>query len=110
VVDLDRFEADLGAAVRDVAEAEAQLVADEVDPVRVVEGVHLQPRDADEEAGTAESFLLLMIAQDVADVLAQEAFDALAELLDPGGLRLGELPVGALPRLERGDLVVAVEV
>ena len=88
--------ADLGAAFGDVAEADPEFVAEDVDPVLVVEGMHLQPGDADEEAGPPEPVRLLVLAQDVADVLAQEALDALAELLDPVGLLLGEGPVGAL--------------
>src|SRR5207248_10520958 len=57
-----------------------------------------------------EPVRLLVLAQDVADVLTQEALDTLAKLLDPVGLLLGEGPVGVLPGLERGDLLVDLEV
>ncbi len=97
VGDLDVLRADLGAAFGDVAEADPEFLADEVDPVLVVEGVHLQRGDADEEARAAELVLLRVVAEDVADVLAEEALDALAEFLDPVGLLLGEQPVGVLP-------------
>src|SRR5262249_34187172 len=85
-------------------------VAEDVDAVAVVEGVHLQRGDADEEARAPEPVRLAVLAQDVADVLAQEALDALAELLDPVGLLLGEGPVGPRAGPERGDLLVDLEV
>ena len=46
-----------------------------------VERVHLQRGRVDEEARADELVVLVVIAQDVAHVLAQEALDALAELL-----------------------------
>ena len=51
------------------------------EPVRGVERVHLERGGVDEEPRADEPLELAVIAQDVAHVLAQEALDALAELL-----------------------------
>ena len=49
---------------------------------RCVQRVHVELGDAHEEARAGEGRLVvLVVAHDVADVLAQEALDALAELL-----------------------------
>ena len=50
-------------------------------PVGDVERMHLQRGGVDEKARPDELVVLVMIAQDVADVLAEEALDALPELL-----------------------------
>ena len=56
------------------------------------------------------SLVQVMVAQDVADVLAQEALDALAEFLDAVDVLLGHAPgaVGGVrrPRLERRDALL----
>ena len=73
-----------------------------------VERVHVQLGDPHEEARAGERLLvLLVVADDVADVLAQEALDALAELLDALDVDLlhpvlARLAVGR--RRERRDL------
>src|SRR5215203_2654336 len=55
-----------------------------------------------------------MLAQDVTYVLAQEALDALAELLDPIHVRLRHSPRAIrsvrLARLERLDLLLDLEI
>src|SRR3990172_8868191 len=82
VGDVDVLGADLGAAFRDVAEPETRLEPGEVLAVVGVQRVHVQLRQPHEEARAGEGRLvLLVVADDVADVLAQEALDALAELL-----------------------------
>ena len=43
--------------------------------------MHFQSRDADEKARAAELFSLVVLAKNVADVLAEEALDALAKFL-----------------------------
>ena len=49
-----------------------------------VERVHLELGEADEETGPGVfGLVLLVVTDDVADVLAHEALDALAELLAP---------------------------
>ena len=81
---MDVLGADLGAALGDVAEAEPRLGLGELEAVVGVERVHLQLGDAHEEARPREVRLVLgMVADHVADVLAEEALDALPELLAP---------------------------
>ena len=110
VRDRDVFRADLRAALRDVAVADAVLLLQVRHAVRGVERVHLQLRDVDEEPRADELVVLVVVAQDVAHVLAQEALDALAELLHAVGVLLlhppGAVGVVRLPRLERLDLLL----
>src|SRR6202041_2054010 len=83
VGDLYVLGAHLGAALRDVAHAQAAVVR-QLAAVVDVEGVHLELGEADEEAGPGVlGLVLLVVADDVADVLAHEALDALTELLAP---------------------------
>ena len=98
VGDVDVLGADLGAALGDVAEAEPGLGLDQLEAVVGVERVHLELGEAHEIARPREGRLVLrVVADDVADVLAEEALDALAELLAaldvlllhaPGAVRL----------------------
>ena len=102
VGDLDPLRADLGAALRDVAERDARLVLHEVGAVGGVERVHLERGDADEEARAEVAALQVVVAQDVADVLAEEALDALAELRDAVDVLLLHAPVGVRLRRNGG--------
>ena len=63
-----------------------------------VERVHLERGDPDEEARAEVAALQLVVAQHVADVLAEEALDALAELADPVDVLLLHQPL----RVRRG--------
>ena len=75
----------------------------------VVERVHLQAGEADHEARADEPVLAVAIAEHVAHVLAQEALDALPELLHAIDVFLvhAVLAVGvARLRLERPDALV----
>src|SRR6059036_3158919 len=54
VGNVDPLGAHLGAALGDVAEADAGRRAGELGPVTRVEGVHLERRELDEEAGPRE--------------------------------------------------------
>src|SRR6266571_4050751 len=83
VGDLDVLRADLGAAARDVAETGPELCPDGGDPVLRVEGMHLEGRQADHEARPDKGVLARLVAQNVTDVLAQIALDALAKFLHP---------------------------
>src|SRR5215208_3863331 len=96
VGDVDVLGADLGAALGDVAQAKAHLLAEQLAAVAGLQGVHLELGVADEHARAGEAALvLLVVTDDVADVLAQEALDALVELLHPVDVLLGH-PVGAV--------------
>src|SRR6266536_1691933 len=102
VGDVDVLGTHLGAALGDVAEADAALLPDELAPVVGVERVHLQLGVADEHARPREARLVLLVVADhVADVLAQEALDALVELLCPVDVPLLH-PVGAVGLLGAG--------
>ena len=84
VGDLDVLGADLGAALGDVAHAEAVLRLRLALAVPRVERVHVELGEPDEEPRPGEGLLVLLVVADhVAGVLAQEALDALAELLAP---------------------------
>src|SRR2546425_11607001 len=82
VGDVDMLGADLAAALGDVAEPDPRLLADELRAVDGVERMHVQAGDLDEESRSRERLLQIVVADHVADVLAQEALDALVELLD----------------------------
>src|SRR5262245_29227132 len=106
--------ADLRAALRDVAVADALRFLQLGDPILGVERVHLECRGVDDEARADELIVLVVIAQDVTDVLAQIALDALAEFLDAIDVRLLHPPrtvrrVGRA-RLERLDALLHLEV
>src|SRR5215207_7653615 len=87
VGDLDVLRANLSAALRDVAVAQTVIVLcrrrpGQPDILSRVEWVHVELGNPHEETRTGErGLVLLVIAHDVAGVLAQEALDALAELL-----------------------------
>src|SRR5207247_2098613 len=104
--DVDRLGADLRAALGDVAEPDARLLL-QVRATRFdVERVHLEARQADEEARTREAVLAVVVAQHVAHVLAEETLDALPEFLHPVDVHLLHAPraVGRRwRRLERRD-------
>src|SRR5215218_4307698 len=96
VGDVDVLGADLGAALGDVAQPQAHLLAEQLAAVAGLQRVHLQLGVADEHPRAGEAALVvLVVADDVADVLAQEALDALVELLHPVDVLLGH-PVGAV--------------
>src|SRR5262249_52608928 len=83
VGDPDALGADLGATLRDVAVADAVRLLQVFHPILDVERVHLEVRGVDQEARADELVVEPVLAQDVADVLAEEALDALPELLHP---------------------------
>ena len=75
-------------------------LAQVLDPVLGVERVHLQRRDVHQKPRADELVVLVVLAQDVADVLAEEALDALPELLHPVDVRLIH-PPGPVRRVRR---------
>jgi len=100
------FGTNLGAAFRDVAEADAEVVLEQGRAIEGIERVEFEAGDADEEARAAEGFLFVMLANDVTDILAKKAFDTLAEFLDTIDVDLGDFPVRVLLRAEGGDFFV----
>src|SRR2546423_13086633 len=77
----NRFRADFGATLGDVAVADAAALTQIGAAIHLVERVHLVDGGAREHVRAAELVVVLVRAQDVAHGLAQEAFDALAEFL-----------------------------
>src|SRR6266849_9488595 len=108
VGDGDAFRANARAALRDVAKPHSLRLPHLADAVLHVERVHLQRSDVQEEARADELLVHLVLAQHVADVLAEEALDALAELLHALDVLLRHAPgaVGRIgwPRFELLDL------
>src|SRR5881296_67544 len=92
VGDVDRLGTDLGAALGDVAVADAGLLLQVAAARGGIERVHLEARDAYKEARAGEGVRALVVAQHVAHVLAEEALDALAELLHPVDVLLLHAP------------------
>ena len=108
------FRAHLGAALGDIAVANAVTILEVADAVFRVEWVHLQRRGVHQEARPDEFIFLMVVADDVADILAQEAFDALAELLHAVDVLLehgpGAISIVRLARLEWLDGLLDAEV
>src|SRR2546425_596763 len=94
VGDPDVLGADVLAALGDVAHAKARLAGQQRRAVGRVFGGRLQPGHPHHVARPVVGGLLVVVAQDVADVLAEEALDALAELEHPLHI-LGSHPAGA---------------
>ena len=76
--------------------------------------MHLQRRGVHQEARPDEFIFLVVVADDVADILAQEALNALAELLHAVNVLLvhgpGAISIVRLARLERLDGLLDAEV
>jgi len=68
--------------------------------------VHFQASGANEEARATEGIVLGVIAENVADVLAEKTFDALAKFLDAIDVALVHFPFDIFSGLERGDFLV----
>src|SRR5829696_2137488 len=82
VRDVDVYRADLGAALGDVAEAEAVVLLEVGEPIGLVHGVHLQPLVPDEEPRARELGVLVVRSKYVADVLAHKALYALLRFVE----------------------------
>src|SRR6266478_3594395 len=68
--------------------------------------MHFERRNPDKETRSAELFHLLVLAKNVAHILAQETFNALAKLLHPVHVLLEHFPVGAGSGFERRNFLV----
>src|SRR6516162_2469978 len=103
----DALRADLRTAFRNIAKSDPKGFFEFLQAVGPIERVHLQGGDVDEKSRTDELVVLLVIAQDMAHVLAQETLNALAKLLHAidVGLAHPPGPVGSVgrARLERLD-------
>src|SRR3712207_1516964 len=95
--------ADLRAALGDVAKAKAILLLELPEALRLVHGVHLEPLIPDEEAWPRELGVLVVRAQNVADVLAHKALDAPLRLVEALDVLLVHRERRLLARGERRD-------
>src|SRR5260370_41861700 len=68
--------------------------------------MHLEASNAHKESRSGKLLLLVVIAQNVADVLAEETLDALSELLHAVNVALIHLPICARAGSEGWDLFV----
>src|SRR5690348_13227264 len=89
VCDVNAFGTDLGATLSDVAEADAERFFQERSARSGVERMHFEAGDADEKSGAAVFAMLGMVAKDVANVLAEETFNAFAKFLSAVHVVLG---------------------
>src|SRR5258708_7688676 len=107
VGDVDVLRTDLGAALRDVAEPEAGLRPQELEAVVRVERMHLERGVTHEHPRTGEGRLvLLVVADEVAGVLAEGSLDGPLEIPDPLHVLLGHPARARRPlrlRAEHGD-------
>src|SRR3954468_5075845 len=71
------FRADLRAAAGDVTEPDAVLLLERRDAIGGVERVHLECGRVGQKAWPDELVVQFVVAQDVADILAEETLDAL---------------------------------
>src|SRR5205085_4589754 len=82
VSDLNAFRANFGAAFCDIAVADPLSVSQFFQSIFGIERMHLQRRHMNQKARSDELVVHLVIAQNMANVLAKKTFDALPEFLD----------------------------
>jgi hypothetical protein len=68
--------------------------------------MHFQASNANEKTRAGKLFLLVVFAKNVTNVLTEEAFDALAKLLDAVHIQLRNFPFHSLAGLEGRDFAV----
>src|SRR6266851_5516071 len=101
-------------ALGDVAQTHPMGLPQLVKAVFRVERMHLERRDIDQKTRPDELLLEVVIAKNVAHVLAKKAFDALPEFLNPLDILRQHAPGSVRgirrPRLELLDLLFHLEV
>lgn len=114
VGDVDTFRTDFCTAFGNIAEADALRLAQVREPVFGIERMHFQSGSVNEKSRTDEFLMKVMVAKDVADILAQEAFDAFAKFLDTIHIALVHAPraVGSIRSagLKRLDFLLDAEI
>lgn len=110
----DVLGADFRATLSNVAVSDAVALLEIAHAILGIQRVHLKRRVVHDEAGADEFIVLVMVAQDMADILAEETLDALSELLHSIDIHLEHRPrticIVGLSRLERLDLLLDAEV
>src|SRR5271154_144874 len=105
VRDMDVLGTNFRAALRNIAVAQPQLILQHLQARNSIQRMHLESRYAYKESRPAKLRLLVVIAQNVANVLAQEALNTLSKFLHPVSIFLIKLPVRPRLRLERWNLL-----
>src|SRR5262249_13802960 len=105
---LNAFRTNFRAAFRDVAVTDSLRVSQFFDSILRIEWMHFQRCDMNQETWPDEFVVHLMVAQHVANVLAQKTFDAFPEFLNTINVLLLHPPCAIRrvrrSRLERFDL------
>lgn len=114
VSDVDTFGTDFCAAFGDIAEADALRFAQVREPVFGIERMHLQSGGINKKSRADEFTMQVMVAEDMADILAKETLDALAKFLDAIHIALVHAPraVGSIRSagLKRLDFLLNAEI
>src|SRR5262249_46604791 len=92
-----------GAALGDVARAYAKFFLKHFPPIGNIQGMHFERGGIDQEARANEFVIHMMVAQHVADVLAQVTLNALTKLLHSFDVLWGDAP-GAVRRIRLSRL------
>ena len=100
VGNLNALRTNFRAALRNIAVTDALRVSQFINPVFSVEWVHIERGHVNQKARSDKLLVFLMIAQDMANVLTQEALDAFPEFLDAIDVYLRHSP-GSIGRIGR---------
>ena len=92
VSDADVFRANFRAALGDVAITDAVVVLQIRDAILGIERMHFQRSGVHQEAGSDELVVFVMIAQHMANILAEKTLDALSEFLNAVNVFLHHCP------------------
>lgn len=103
VGDLNAFGTNFCTALGDVAVTNSLCISQFVDPIFGIERMHFERGDVNQISWPNELFMHPMIAQDVANILAKEAFDAFPKFLDAIDIFLLHSP-GSVRRIGRTRL------
>src|SRR4030095_1463305 len=82
VGDLNAFRTHFCAALRDVAVTDSLCGSQFVHPILSIKRMHFERGDINQISWPNELFMHAMVAQHVADILAQEALDAFPKFLN----------------------------
>ena len=98
--DLNTLRTNFGAAFGNITITDALSISQFVQSIFGIERMHLERRDMNQKTRPDEFIVQLMIAQHVANVLAEKTLDAFSKLLDAIDVGLLHSP-GAVWRIRR---------
>ena len=106
VSDVNFLGTNLSAALCNIAKSQPEFIFQKSYPRDPIQRMHLQRGHSHEETRSAKFIVFIVLAQNMANVLAQETLNALAELLHPVNIFLQHLPLCSRTRLESRNLLV----